>query len=71
MWGPVIDPAWRDVLVRFPDRFMVGTDTWTPSRWEDVVAGHQRTRAWLAQLPPDVAARIASGNAERLFSEPR
>lgn len=71
MWGQVIDPAWREVLVRYPDRFMVGTDTWTPSRWEDVVAGHQRTRAWLAQLPPDVAARIASGNADRLFGEPR
>ena len=71
MWSQVIDPAWRDVLVRYPDRFMVGTDTWTPSRWEDVVAGHERTRAWLRQLPPDVAAKIASGNAERLFGEPR
>ncbi len=71
MWGQVIDPAWREVLVRYPDRFMVGTDTWTPSRWEDVAAGHERTRAWLAQLPADVAARIARGNAERLFGEPR
>ena len=24
-------------------------------------------RGWLAQLPPDVAAKIASGNGERLF----
>jgi hypothetical protein len=24
-------------------------------------------RGWLAQLPPDQAKRIASGNAERLF----
>lgn len=71
MWGQVIDPAWRDVLVRYPDRFMVGTDTWTPSRWDEVAAGHDRTRAWLAQLPPDVAQRIATGNAERLFGEPR
>src|SRR5687767_4301799 len=71
MWGQVIDPAWRELLVRYPERFMVGTDTWTPSRWEDVVAGHERTRAWLRQLPPDVAERIASGNAERFFGEPR
>jgi hypothetical protein len=71
MWGQVIDPAWRELLVRYPDRFMVGTDTWTPSRWDDVVAGHERTRAWLRQLPPDVAERIASGNAERFFGEPR
>ena len=24
-------------------------------------------RAWLAQLPPDVASKIAHGNAKRLF----
>lgn len=71
MWGQTIDPAWRELFLRYPDRFLVGTDTWTPSRWEDVASGHDRTRAWLAQLPPDVALRIASGNAERLFAAPR
>ena len=71
MWGQAIDPTWRDLFLRYPDRFMVGTDTWVPSRWEDVVSGHTRTRAWLAQLPPEVASRIASGNAERLFAVPR
>ena len=71
MLGQTIDPAWRDLFLRHPDRFMVGTDTWVPSRWTDVVSGHERTRAWLAQLPPEVAARLASGNAERLFATPR
>ncbi len=42
-----------------------------PYRTRDDVAGHERTRAWLAQLPPEVALRIATGNAERLFGEPR
>lgn len=69
--GEVIDPAWRALFLSYPDRFMVGTDTWVPSRWEDVVAGHERTRTWLRQLPSDVAERIATGNAERLFGEPR
>jgi hypothetical protein len=71
MWGQTIDPAWRELFVRYPDRFMVGTDTWVPSRWDEVVAGHERTRAWLAQLPPEVASLIAHGNAERLFGAPR
>jgi len=71
MWAQNIDPAWRELFLRYPDRFLVGTDTWTPSRWEDVVSGHERTRAWLAQLPPDVASKIASGNAERMFAVPR
>lgn len=71
MWGQTIDPAWRELFLRYPDRFLVGTDTWTPSRWEDVVSGHQRTRLWLTQLPADVASKIASGNAERMFAPAR
>lgn len=69
--GEIIDPAWRALFVAHPDRFLVGTDTWVPSRWEDVVAGHERTRTWLRQLPREVADRIAGGNADRLFGEPR
>jgi hypothetical protein len=42
------------------------TDTWIPSRWADLADLQRGTRAWLRQLPADVAERIASGNAERL-----
>ena len=28
-----IDPAWREAFIEFPDRFLVGTDTFTPERW--------------------------------------
>ncbi len=64
--GGRLDPAWRALFLRHPDRFMVGTDTWIPSRWAALPGVQDATRAWLRQLPPDVAARIASGNAERL-----
>jgi Amidohydrolase len=64
--GGRLDPGWRALFLRHPDRFMVGTDTWVPSRWADVPAVQATTRAWLAELPDDVAARIAWGNAERL-----
>ena len=60
-----LDPAWRAVFLRHPDRFMVGTDTWVPSRWADLPGVQAATRAWLRQLPADVAGRIASGNAAR------
>jgi hypothetical protein len=30
----------------------------------------QAVRAWLRQLPPEVAGQIAHGNAERLFGSP-
>ncbi len=64
--GGRLDPAWRALFLRHPDRFMVGTDTWVPSRWPELPAVQDATRAWLRQLPPDVARRLASTNAERL-----
>ena len=65
--GRVTD-AWRALLVRYPDRFVLGSDTWIDERWSrygEIVALY---RGWLAQLPPDVAAAIAYGNGERLFA---
>jgi amidohydrolase family protein len=64
--GGRLDPAWRALFLRHPDRFMVGTDTWVPSRWPELPAVQDAARAWLGQLPPDVARRLASTNAERL-----
>jgi hypothetical protein len=64
--GGQLDPGWRDLFLRHPDRFMVGTDTWVPSRWVGYVDVQTDTRAWLRQLPPDVARRVATENAESL-----
>jgi hypothetical protein len=66
--GGKVDPAWREVFLAFPDRFLVGSDTFTPERWYYVVPHAQWTREWLADLPRDVAERIAYGNGERLFT---
>jgi predicted TIM-barrel fold metal-dependent hydrolase len=66
--GGQVDPAWRAVFLEFPDRFLVGSDTFTPERWYYVVPHAQWTREWLADLPRDVAERIAYGNGERLFT---
>jgi len=68
--GGTLDPEWRAVLLRHPERFMVGTDTWTTSRWQEVAGGMQFIRGWLGQLPREVAEQIAYGNAERLFPNP-
>jgi hypothetical protein len=45
---------------------MVGTDTWVPSRWASYAEVQADTRAWLRQLPPEVARRLAMENAEAL-----
>ena len=65
--GGALDPAWRALLVRHADRFMLGSDTWTTSRWEQVVAMAAEARRFLQQLPLEVAEKIASKNIELLF----
>jgi hypothetical protein len=47
---------------------MVGTDTFTPERWHYIVEHANWSRAWLADLPPPLAERIAWRNADALFA---
>jgi hypothetical protein len=61
---------WRGLFEKYPDRFLVGSDTWISERWAsygDIIAGY---RGWLDQLPPRIAAQIANGNAKALFASP-
>jgi hypothetical protein len=62
-----VDAGWRAAFLEFPDRFMVGTDTFTPERWHYVVEHARWSRQWLADLPREVAERIAWKNGEALF----
>jgi hypothetical protein len=66
--GGKVDPDWRRVFLEFPDRFMVGTDSFTPERWHYVEPHARWSREWLADLPPAVAEAIAWKNGERLFA---
>jgi uncharacterized protein YbaP (TraB family) len=62
-----LTPAWRALFLAYPDRFVIGSDTWTNERWvryDEIIA---RYRGWLDQLPAPVASMIAHGNGERLF----
>jgi predicted TIM-barrel fold metal-dependent hydrolase len=65
--GGHLSPAWRALFLEFPGRFMVGSDTWVNERWERYEALMQEARSWLGELPPEVAQRIAWGNAAQLF----
>lgn len=64
-----VEPAWREAFLEFPDRFMVGTDTFTPERWFYVGEHARWSRSWLADLPREVSEAIAWRNGERLFSQ--
>ena len=65
--GGRLCPEWRALILKYPERFMIGSDTWVNQRWsayDEIMRGY---RVWLGELPPDVARRIAWGNAAALF----
>jgi len=65
--GSEVDPAWREAFMEFPERFMLGTDTFTPERLHYIPVHAEWARGWLAALPPALAERIAWRNAEALL----
>ena len=66
--GP-LDPAWKALIEKFPDRFLMGIDVWAPRLFEPATL--DRLLAWtrriLGELPPEVAQKVAYRNAARLF----
>jgi hypothetical protein len=63
-----IDGEWKKLFLEFPDRFTVGTDTFTPERWHYIGPHADWSRKWLADLPRAVAEKIAHRNGDALFS---
>jgi hypothetical protein len=66
--GETVAPEWRAAFEEFPDRFMVGTDTFTPERWYYIGEHAAYSRRWLAALPQPLANGIAFGNAEAMLA---
>jgi hypothetical protein len=65
-----LDSDWGALFAQYPDRFMIGTDTWIPSQWTRLPVLMAAVRAWLRQLPAELAEAIAWRNAERLLTSP-
>ena len=73
-------PAWKALLLKYPDRFMVGSDpVWPVDRldsWDEADTGWQELgrfwqfhRSWLAQLRDNVARKIGGANAVALLGQ--
>ena len=65
-----LSPEWKALLAAFPDRFMIGSDTWVNQRWEAYESLMADARRWLGDLDAVTARRIAWGNAASLFGVP-
>lgn len=58
---------WKALMSALPERFLVGSDTWVNQRWQYYEGLMAEARTWLADLPAEVAQRVAWGNGARLF----
>lgn len=63
-----LSPAWREIMQRYPARFLLGSGTYTLPQWYQFRYYFSDYRDWLKQLPPDVAELIAFRNGLELFS---
>ncbi|HER35281.1 MAG: TatD family hydrolase [Halothiobacillaceae bacterium] len=63
-------PSWRALFVDHPNRFVIGVDTFSLSRWQRFGEVTAVIRHWLDQLPPSVARRIGRDNARELLLGP-
>jgi predicted TIM-barrel fold metal-dependent hydrolase len=66
--GYRLDPAWRELIISNPDRFILGFDNVFPEHWGSFYL--QQVTLWkkaLEDLPHEVARKLAHKNAERLW----
>jgi len=59
---------WRELLEKYPQRFMFATDAHKDFRWVKYEAIVQRWRLILGQLPEPLAQSVAWRNAERIYA---
>jgi len=66
--GP-LDPAWKALIEKHPERFVMGVDVWAARLFEPAMLDRlfKWTRRILGELKPDVAEKVAHANAVRLF----
>jgi predicted TIM-barrel fold metal-dependent hydrolase len=60
---PAVRPGWVAMLSAFPDRFLIGSDQFAGEDTERM----ECARALIEALPPELARRVASENARRIY----
>jgi len=69
--SPEAIAATADLIKRYPDRFLFGTDEVAPSDQQKYLKVYDMYAPLFAALPPDVSEKVRKGNYERLFDEAR
>ena len=72
--NPLVDeaerlrPAWRALIIAFPDRFLAAVDAVDPAHYDRYEAWVQGLRRAIAQFSPEIGRKLAFENAERLLA---
>jgi len=69
--SPEAVQATADLIKRYPDRFLFGTDEVAPSDQQKYLKVYDMYAPLFAALPPDVSRKFRMGNYERLFDAAR
>ncbi len=66
--GP-LDPKWKALIEKMPDRFLVGIDVWSAKLFEPAMLDRlmRWTRRVLGELSPAAAEQVAYRNAAKLY----
>jgi predicted TIM-barrel fold metal-dependent hydrolase len=64
-----LDPAWKALIDKRPDRFVIGIDVWAARLFEPAMLDRLMTwtRRILGELSPEAAERVAHRNAAAVF----
>lgn len=62
-----LDDAWYQLFIRYPERFLLGVDTYASGRWQNYADALAKIRHWLDQLPNEVAHQMAYQNAITVY----
>ena len=65
--GGNLCPDWRALILKYPGRFLIGSDTWVNQRWQYYEETMRGYRIWLGNLPVEVAKKVAWDNGAALF----
>lgn len=69
--GDRLSDAWKQLITRYPDRFIFALDNVWDRHWHELYAEQMRYwRKALQDLPAPVAQAVAHGNARRLWKLP-
>ena len=68
---PETTQAMADLVNRYPDRFVFGTDEVAPKDQKQYLKVYDMYAPLFARLTPEASEKVRKGNYERLFDEAR